>query len=79
MDSKTIPIILGAAIGLIVLINGALLLSHLRSRGSHPYRGALKLFKIARNPWKEEDRELEELRSRVAGLQKEAEKGHNSE
>lgn len=79
MESNTVPLIVCTAVGLVVLINGGLILSRLRNRGSHPYRGVLNMFKVARNPWQHEDHNLEELRTRVADLKKEPEEGHESE
>lgn len=79
MESKTILFILCIAFGLVVLINGGLVVSLLRNRKSHPYQGVLNVFKTARNPWQHEERNLEELRTRVADLQKEPEEGHQSE
>ena len=79
MESNTVPLILCAAIGLVVLINGGLVLSRLRNRGSKPYMGVRNIFKVARNPWQHEDNNLEELRKRVADLTKEPKEGQDSE
>ena len=79
MDTNKVLLVLCISFGLIVLLNGALVLSYRRNRTSHPFQGVLTVFKAARNPWREEERNLEELRNRVADLNKEAEEDQKSE
>lgn len=79
MDINPIYLVLCGAFGLVVLLNAGLVISLLRNQAGHPYQGILNVFKAARDPWKNEDRTLEELKTRVADLQKEPEKGRQSE
>jgi len=56
------------ALGLVVLINGVMLLSFSRSRLSEQIRLLRRATQQARDPWKSEDQALEELGRRVSEL-----------
>ena len=56
------------ALGLVVLINGVMLLSVSRSRLSEQIRLLRRATQQARDPWKSEHKALEELGRRVSEL-----------
>ena len=56
------------ALGMVVLINGVMLLSFSRSRLSEQIRLLRRATQQARDPWKLEDKALEELGRRVSEL-----------
>jgi hypothetical protein len=69
MKTENILLVLGIVIGLVVVVNGGLILSMLRGRGRNQYRQIIEGLQVLRNPWAQQDQQLEELGDRVAELQ----------
>jgi hypothetical protein len=75
MDTQRAPLIIGAAILLVIAVNLGLVVGLLRSKPADGVRKWLGAARRLGNPWSEEDRALEELRRRVSGFETDREGG----
>lgn len=66
--SGNILLVIGVLIALVVLANGGMILLIMRGRGANPFQGFFEGIKRLRNPWEEEEQQLEELKQKVANL-----------
>ncbi len=76
MDTKVLIALL-LVIGLVVIINGALVLMMRRGRDLEHIEMWKRAAHRARNPWKEEDQALQELSRLVAQFKEKEEGGEN--
>ena len=77
---KDVLLVLGLTISIIILINVGIILRFRKSdrKRDTPYRAFGRAIDIARNPWKKEDEQLNELASILDSLKEEKDEGENT-
>jgi hypothetical protein len=68
MDTERAPLIIGAALVLVIIVNLGLVVGLLRSKPADGIRKWLGAARRMGDPWAEEDEALRELRQRVEAI-----------
>ncbi len=79
MDTDRAPLIIGAALVLVIIVNLALVVGLLRSKPADGIRRWLGAARRMGDPWAEEDEALRELRQRVDAITADRENGDTGE
>lgn len=75
MDAERAPLVIGAVIVLVIIVNLGLVVGLLRSKPADGIRKWLGAARRMRDPWAEEDEALRELRQRVQAITGDQENG----
>jgi len=72
MDFSRAFVIVAIALVVVILFNVGIYFGYGRKNSRNEYNDMIKTMKQMRNPWKEEDDNLQELSQRVAALKKDS-------